>query len=72
MKKKRITTLMTTKPTKLSPDDILKAYNMYYNYDPSRPKPTMAYLAHLFNVSTQTMFMSLNREKERRMKANTS
>lgn len=56
----------SSKPNKLSEADILKAYNMYYNYDPSRPKPTMAYLAHLFNVSTQTMFITLNREKEKR------
>ena len=53
---------MKPKP-KLSPEDISKAYQMYTT---SPQQPTLAYLAHLFNVSTNTMFLAINKEKERR------
>ena len=51
---------MKPKP-KLSPEDITKAYQMYTT---NHPTPTLAYLAHLFNVSTNTMFLAINKEKQ--------
>lgn len=51
---------------KLSPAQINEAYDLYYNWPKYKPRPTLQALAAKYNVSTNTMFVHLNREHERR------
>lgn len=51
---------------KLTPNQLNEAYDLYYNPPHPLTRPTLATLARLYNVSTNTMFVHLNREKHRR------
>lgn len=51
---------------KLSQIQLNEAYDLYYNHPHPLTRPTLAALATIFHVSTNTMFVHLNREKHRR------
>lgn len=51
---------------KLTPTMLIEAYDLYYNWPKYKPRPTLQALATIYNVSTNTMFVHLNREHERR------